>query len=344
MQRGLVCDESLLRSARVGFEFKPSSASDAPAIAALCSRVLPVPPASRVFSPEQLQWKYWDPSPLWHGSRSFMLLAGTELIAHAGVVPLRFCRDGRSYTLVQLIDWAAEPKHVGAGVALLKRITALADGAVSVRGSTMTQRILKPVGFRALPPTQQYVAGVNAGAREPRSELGSSVEVRVHRAGSFAAREHPLCDAQSSDTRVVFQRTAAQVQAWLACPVAPMEYVELLQGAQLLGSFIVCHTPGQARIADAWADDGVPGAWEAVIERAYLHACEQTDASEVVCQSNDPAQQCALLRSGFQPAGSDPLAILASPALVPGTALVPHHLLDSDLAYLHHGQLQSWLS
>jgi hypothetical protein len=148
----------------VTFEFRASSPSDADAIAELCERVLPVPPGSRVFARDHLRWKYWDAWPSWHGSRSFLLFASARLVAHAGIVPLSFVRDQRAYTLVQLIDWAADPAHIGAGAALLKRVAALADGAVSVRGSTMTQRMLKPLGFRSLGVTVRYAAPVIVGA------------------------------------------------------------------------------------------------------------------------------------------------------------------------------------
>jgi hypothetical protein len=327
----------------VTFAFRPSNSTDAAAIVELCTRVLAVPEHSPVFSREHIQWKYWDPWPIWRGSRSFLLFEREQLIAHAGVVPLQFSRHGRAHLLVQLIDWAADPSHVGAGVALLKRIAALTDGAVSVRGSSMTQRILKPLGFRSLAETLQYAAPTTSSSLPVRSALARAATVRIHGRGSCALREHPLSQAQSGDAQIVFQRSAAQIEAWLACPVAAMHYAEVLVGDRMLGSFLVCQTPRQARIADAWADEQLAGAWDAVIELAYRHGCEQQGASEVVCQSNYLAQQRALEACGFVSAGADPLAIMASPELVPDGALVRHQLIDSDLAYLHHGQLLSWL-
>lgn len=325
------------------FAFRPSHPADAPVIAELCERVLPVPEHSRVFSGEQMQWKYWDPWPTWQGSRSFLLFEQEKLIAHAGMVPLRLSRAGEKYTLVQLIDWAADPTHVGAGVMLLKRIAALADGAVSVRGSTMTQRILKPLGFRSFGQTLQFAARPRPSANPLRSELARASTVRIHSREHFAAREHPLSRGESTEERVVFQRSAAEMAAWVKCPVAPMDYAEVFAGDRMIGSFLVCHTPQQARIADAWADERLEGAWEAVIELAYHHGGKQDDATEVVCQSNDPLQQRALEACGFVGAGADPLAILTSPSIIPDGALVRHHLIDSDLAYLHHGDLWSWL-
>jgi hypothetical protein len=333
----------------VTFEFRASSPSDAGAIVELCERVLPVPPRSRVFARDHLRWKYWDPWPSWPGSRSFLLLAAGRLVAHAGIVPLPFARERRAHTLVQLIDWAADPAHVGAGAVLLKRIAALADGAVSVRGSTMTQRMLKPLGFRSLGETIRYAAPVIDGSAPLASALARAATVRIHtretlatRGGDSRLREHPLAHAESSGSRIVLQRSAAQITAWLACPVATMHHGEVFVGDAMLGSFLVCLTPGQARIVDAWADEQLPGAWDAVLELAYRHGCRQPGANEVVFQGNDAAQQRALEACGFVAVGSDPLAILASPALVNDGASLRHHLIDSDLGYLHHEEPESW--
>jgi hypothetical protein len=337
-------ERDALRFRLVRFEFRPSNPGDAAVIAELCERVLAVPERSPVFSPQHMQWKYWDPWPTWHGSRSFLLFDRERAIAHAAVVPLRFSRESKPHTLVQLIDWAAEPSHVGAGVSLLKRIAALADGAVSVRGSAMTQRILKPVGFRSLGETVRYAVPRSSAVRlNFNSELARASKLRIHERGSFAPFEHPLSEAQSSADQIIFQRSASQVKIWLGCPVAPMRYVEVLHESRLIGSFVLCHAPQQARIVDVWADAELEGAWEAVIDHAYVQGCEQTDATEVVCQTNDPAQARALQARGFTDVGSDPLAILASLELVPNGSFVRHHLLDSDLAYLHHGDCLSWL-
>jgi hypothetical protein len=290
-----------------------------------------------------MQWKYWDPWPIWPGSRSFFLLLDEERpIAHAAIVPLPFSRAGKPHTLLQLIDWAAESAYVGAGVTLLKRIVALADGAVSVRGSTMTQRILKPIGFRSLGETTRYAA-LRSPAAQLRSELARACEVHVHTFGNFSPREHPLSQAQSSREQIVVQRSAAQIEAWMACPVARMRYVEVVHQERLLGSFTLCETPQQARIVDAWADAPVEGAWDAVIEHAFLQGSSQRDAIEVVCQTNDPAQARALQACGFSDVGLDPLAILTSTELAADGVSLRHHLIDSDLGYLHHGELLSWL-
>ena len=320
--------------------FRPSNPGDAPAIRALCERVLAVPAGSPVLSEAHMRWKYWQPWPYWQGSRGFVLLQGTQLVAHAGVVPLRYTYNSQPRTLVQLLDWAADPKHVGAGVVLLKRIASMADGVLNVRGSSDTQRILKPLGFRSLGDTQQYALAAQPSAAAS-AERG--VTIRVHEQSRFAALDHPLTDVVSSQQQVVPLRCREQIEAWLACPVAHTQYCEVLTGDHLVGCFLVSYCPGQARLADVWANAEVPEAWRAVIEVAVQQACQQASATEIVCQTNERDCAQALRACGFVVTGSDPLSILASQAVLPSSAQLRHHLLDSDLAYLHHGAPERWL-
>ena len=324
--------------------FRASNREDAACIAELCGRVLAVPASSPVFSLEHMQWKYWDPWPSWPaGSRSYLLFRNGVPIAHAGIVPLRFNCADKDYRLVQLIDWAAEPTHVGTGVILLKLIAELADGALSVRGSSMAQRILAAIGFRSLGHSVQYAAVLDAKQHELRSELARAATLRIHDRRSFAPREHPLRHAQSCARRVVLQRSAAEIERWLACPTASVQQVEMFVHDRLIGSVVLCHCPGQVRIADAWADTQLAEAWHAVINLACLHATTNTAASEIVDQTNDPARAHALETNGFANVGSDPLFILTDPELVADGAFLNHQLIDSDLAYLHHGEPLPWL-
>lgn len=335
----------MLGCCSVALTFRPSIPDDAQAIRELCLRVLEVSADSPVFSAAHMAWKYWQPWPHWQGSRGFVLAEGERLVAHAGVVPLRFSRDGQTRRLVQLSDWAAEPRHVGAGVVLLKRIASLVDGVLNVRGSRTTQRILGPLGFRSLGETRQYAAPVDSARLRgtPTSPHAATVRARVHDRDSMSAREHPLHAAQSSGRCIVLQRSIQQIEAWLACPVTPTQYTEVISDDRLIGCFLMCQSPGQARLADVWADESMPGSLPLVIDVAYRQGCQLPDVMEVVCQTNQPAHARALQSRGFVATGADPLAVLARPEDVPSGAHIHHQLIDSDLAYLHHGEPERWL-
>jgi hypothetical protein len=288
-----------------------------------------------------MQWKYWDAWPGWGRPRSFVLAKQGEIIAHTGIVLLRFALGDRVHTLAQPMDWAADPGHVGGGAVLLQRLGGLVDGLVSLRGSIMTQRILAPMGFRPFGESTRFAAPV---LRDPsRSEALPRGTLRVHTRTEFDPREHPLADAGSDPHRIVLRRNRAEVRRWLECPTAPMRYVEVFAAEDRIGSFLLCEAPGQVRIVDAWASDRVDGAHERVMALACEHASDLRGAGEVVCQTNDPAQIDALQGVGFVAVGTDPLWIRADPSLVPDGAFVRHQLLDSDLAYLHHGEPLRWL-
>lgn len=321
--------------------FRPSSPADADAIRDLCDRVLSVPEGSPVLSPAHMRWKYWRTWPDWTGSRSFVVTKGDRVVAHAGVVPLHISRHGRRYTLLQPLDWAADSSEVGAGVLLLLRLGRLANGLVSVRGSQMTRRILVPLGFVPMGEIPRYAALLSESA-PVLTQVAMACTVRMYERGLDHAAPHPLQAVASTADRIVSQRSLAQLEAFMACPAAAMEYGEVWHDDALLGTFLLCQTPGQLRWVDAWADPQRPGSFAVLTEHVMRQASTRS-AVEIVCQTNDPEQERALRAAGFRPAGADPLSILADPNIIPPGATFRHQLIDSDLAYLHHGVAESWL-
>jgi hypothetical protein len=334
----------------VRLTFRASTIHDHEAIAALCSRVLYAPTGSPLLSAEHMQWKYWTPWPAWEGSRSFVLADGKSIVAHAAVVPSTFSRGGQRYRLLQLLDWAALPERIGAGVSLLKRIAQLENGLLNVRGSESTQRILRPLGFRSLGLTTRYVRVLRSVPGVPAQRPAASEDHRAAREGFTLKRfsspplrdaaPHPKRAVESDDRHVILQRSLAEIELHLRCPSAPMRYLELWRQEELLGTALCCKTPGQQRLVDAWVL--APAVWEPLISAVIEEARRDPDALEVVTQCNDPTEQRALLDAGFITSGSDPLDVLCDPELIPNGAVLWHQLIDSDLAYLHHGVTESW--
>jgi hypothetical protein len=285
-----------------------------------------------------MHWKYWQSWPGWVGARSFVATEDGIVIAHAAVVPLQIARDGSELTLLQPLDWAAEPSHVGAGVSLLKQLHTRADGLVNIRGSEATQRILVALGYRSLGPVSRFVRPL--ALPMPLSAAAESCTLRTYRDSIAGASPHPLHCAESQANQIVPRRTLAHFAAWLACPVAQMEYAELFRARERVGTFFLCRTPGQVRWIDAWAR---VGHHSILAEYATRRAAETgTTASEIVCQTNDPEHERALLDAGYRRAGADPLSVLASKDLIADGAAFRHYLIDSDLAYLHHGDAERW--
>ena len=296
---------------------------------------------SPVLSPAHMFWKYWAAWPGWEGARSFVATQDDVVVAHAAVVPLSIARQGRSFTLLQPLDWAAEPSQVGAGVWLLKQLRAHGDGLVNIRGSDATRRILGPLGYRSLAPVTRYVKPLDSPA--PLSAAAGACTLRLHRRSAAGASPHPLQFAESQPLHIVPRRTLAHVEAWLVCPIAEMEYGELFLGRDLVASFALCRTPGQVRWVDAWASparaDGYPVLTEHLMHHVYR---TRGEVAEVVCQTNQAEHERALLGAGYRSAGADPLSVLASTDLIADGATLRHYLVDSDLAYLHHGSVERW--
>lgn len=298
-----------------------------------------MPEGSSVHSLPHMHWKYWEERSGWPGSRGYVLTEGSEIVAHAALVPLTFARNGRVHTLIQLLDWAARPGHAGAGVSLLKHMARLADGVLNVRASKLAQSIFRRLGYRSLGETTRYVLTEHAA----RALSVPATDVMLHPPGAFGnPASHPLETAESRGSSIVLRRSLGTFEALARCPAAPTTYGEVRRAGSLLGTFALAEAPGQLRLIDAWADTSQPGAWEDVLASVLARVPLDAQYSELVTQTNDPVQAPALLAAGFVPAGTDPLSVLADPSVVPDAAYVRHQLIDSDLAYLHHNVPDFW--
>src|SRR5277367_713063 len=93
-------------------------------------------------SADEQRWKYWQERPDWPGPRSYVMTRGSEILAHAALVPGVFATDSQRVRVVHLIDWAARPSATGAGVSLMKHIGRLTDALLAIGGSAQTRKIL----------------------------------------------------------------------------------------------------------------------------------------------------------------------------------------------------------
>jgi hypothetical protein len=334
-------------------EFRPSSAADASAIAALCERVLAVPAGSPMFSAAHMHWKYWRASADWQGSRSYVLERGAQIIAHGAVLPLSFVRDGKQLTLLHLFDWASEPSAIGSGVVLLKRIAALADGLLIVGGSDVTRRLVRPLGFRPFGDVMRHarIGGAGLLVPDPVESIGSvGIEASVSlapdddvvtRADEALGRE--LLDASPGQDWLQFRRSPSALRELASCPAARFQtYCVLRNGAQL-GGFVLAFVPFQTRIAACWSEDGTAEAARAVLASACRQAQTEAATDELVCMANVPAEEQALRALGFQACGPVPMFVLAAREVIPDATHIRFQMLDGDVAFLHHAQPQPWL-
>jgi hypothetical protein len=314
--------------------FRPSTPADAPQIAALCRRILDVPPHSPMFSAEHMDWKYWQPWASWPGSRSYVLAREGRIVAHVAVLPLGVERGPLRATLLHPFDWASEPEAIGSGATLLQRLAALADGLLIVGGSTLTRRMAAPLGFRQLGMVERFVLGADVTVKGA-SELAAG---GVWSTRAVAAQQVALPSAP----RAGFERTAELLGAHERCPVAPARIFAAYERGVPRGGFVLSEAPGQVRISALWGlspePEGVP-----LVQLACAAARAGGRPLEVVCMANAPPQVQALGRVGFARCEPVPLFLRASAELGETVATLGFQMLDGDVAFLHHGLPETWV-
>jgi hypothetical protein len=133
--------------------FRPLTAADVPSVLGLFAEA----GLSPNVGPQDLQWKYWQPRADWPGPRSFVLADGRGPIAHAALIPAWCAWGVHRIKMIHVIDWAARPGTVGAGVALMKHIGQQAQALLAIGGSAQTLRILPQIGFRPIGLATGYV-------------------------------------------------------------------------------------------------------------------------------------------------------------------------------------------
>jgi len=137
--------------------FRPSTPDDGPAIVALLHSAGLNPNSE----PSDIEWKYWHERADWRGPRSFVLTKGSEIVAHAGIVPGTCLWNGHRATVIHATDWAASHAVIGAGVMLVKHISGLADVAIGVDGSQDALRLRPMLGFRPCGMATMYVRALH---------------------------------------------------------------------------------------------------------------------------------------------------------------------------------------
>jgi hypothetical protein len=310
-------------------EFRPTKPSDGPEVRALAQRLLGVAVDSPMFEERHMRWKYWsaedDACP-----RGYVLVRDGAIVAHAGVLPLRYRAPGRSVTLLHPFDWMSEPSAIGSGAALLARLSKLADGLLIVGGSEMTRRMVRPLGFRPLGEVGSY-----ATAAAPTPDALACEAQRI--APAAVVRPEPPASWLDVET------PSAWLSACSSCPALPMELYRVSQAGQTLGDLMLAFAPGQARIAAFWPRSGEPSQRAALLSAARQLAAARSGVEEVVCMANAPQDRRALEDAGFGAVGSVPMFVLAPASALEGAAGLAFQMLDGDLAFLHDGQRRPWL-
>lgn len=312
--------------------------------------------------PSHLHWKYWQDRPDWTGSRSFVLTSGSAILAHGAVVPGTCTWEGRRHRLIHMIDWAARPSEIGAGVVLMKHVGRLCDFLLGVGGSADTLKLMPLIGYQHCGEVAGYVRPISAlalgrRARGPswkaagriaRSVLWSLTAPSISVQGW---RARPIGEAGVRDLTVlpeekpglaVFGRTEALFRYMLSCPIVPTELLILENAGRIGGYFLMSYAPGQARLADAWMESDDPADWCALIEWAVRRAKAKADFAELVTWSSEPMLSQALQTCGFRRRLALPIYLRSSQGAAVPNVTLRVQMLENDAPYLKFAADELW--
>ncbi len=310
-------------------------------------------------APAELYWKYWQPRADAPDPRSYVLIHGGEIIAHAGIVPGACVIAGRRLTIFHIVDWVARADSAGAGVSLMKHVGLLADGLLAIGGSEQTQHILPHVGFTPCGTATAYVrplrplrilrgGGGPLGRRLGRTVRGAYWAATARRGGGGRKRwrvqligaegVEALADVLGAGPAigaVRLERSPQRLAYLLTCPLARMTLHGAERDGRMCGYFLLAHAKGQVRLADCRVASDEPADWQAVVQCAVDAARRHGTAIELAASTSDPMLADALEESGFKRRGALAVRIkMKTGSVVPPAALAVH-MIDDDAAYLH---------
>jgi hypothetical protein len=314
---------------------------------------------------EDLRWKYWQERTDWPGPRSFVMTRGDEILAHAAVIRGAYRWNEQRIRTLHIVDWAARPSAVGAGVSLMKYLGQSADALLAIGGSAQTLQLLPHLGFRVRGSATGYVrplhpSGILAPSVHPTWKVpprfmrsvwwtlqapgGGTDGWQVRRIDADAdalARIAPVLPAPMA-TMAVLERDARLFGYALACPISPMRLFAMEREGRARGYFLLAFALRQARLADCWMDSEDPADWRALIQCAVREAKRAPHAAELAVWASDPMLSRCLRECGFHARNELPVQLLGphDAALVPPALRV--QMLDNDAAYRHFGRNEFW--
>jgi hypothetical protein len=340
---------------------RAATPADVPAIIALFAQLEERPNVE----PQDMHWKYWEPRADWTGPRSFVLTRDDAILAHGGIVPGSCVWDSRRVRTLHVIDWVADPREVGAGIALMNYVGEQTEALLAIGGSTQTMQILPHIGFRAVGVAVRYTRALSPLRllrdgrprnwrllpRVARSLAWKFAAPAPAPGDGWAARR--IADDELERLAVVFpvpargigvlERSAALFRYALACPIVPMRLYSLERAGRVRGYFMLASAPGQARIVDCWMDSDQPADWRAMIHLAVEQARHDPQAAEVVISASDPLLAECLRASGFHARQESSILLRAAAGARVPAAPLRVQMLDNDEAYLHHSRIELWL-
>lgn len=306
-----------------------------------------VQPDTPSMNAELLRWKYYQPGPAWVGSRSYVLSDANAFLAHAAISPFQLRLQGGIRSGIGFGDWVAREEHRGAGLILLKKLTALAPFVLVIGGADVTQQILPRVGFkhwadlpvfaRVLRPFKQAVSRPSKNWKEPlrlvRNTAWSFAPLSSV-AGWTAESRIPgeeLLSRIHQETGLVHDR--AFFSFMLSCPGIPFRSLVLSKADAPQCYAILSIVGGQARIADLRITSKDQADWNSAVSLVTRELLKEKLACEVIANASFPLLERALQANGFRVRGRLPLVVFDPEGNMIAEPVPPLGMLVDDASF-----------
>lgn len=305
-----------------------------------------------------MDWKYFQPHPLWGGSRSFIIKEAGDIVAHGGVVPVSFLVADIQVSSLHLIDWCAKRTVPGSGTLLVRHLARLSQTLMTVGGSAITRQILPKLGYRThgeveiyarvVRPWRQFRDNPRGGWKAPLRllrntawSLSSTVVIKsgwsFHPVPVFDDSLLPLFASRRGRSFVSTHRSPAMLNYFLRCPTIKFFAYLILNEGAVRGWFMLANVAGQARIADIWVNSESGEEWSAAFSLATCVAAEHCETCEVTAGASIPLASEALLANGYRLRHCEPIFLYDPKDLVTQGRRLNLSLIDGDGAFRRIG-------
>ncbi len=313
-----------------------------------------VPP--ELFAPTFLSWKFFQDRPGWPGSRSYVVAQDDAIAAHACVWPSAFHTPAGVITCCHLLDWAASPVAVGAGISIYRDLIELSDIVIAIGGSRQARRLLPKLGFRpygsaryfarVIRPLRQFLARPKASmcreiVRLGRNAVWTIPPLKPARAGWTAGQARSgrwLDDLVADPADRPFSpgvRSSALVKYLLDCPAARCHLYAISSQTEARGYFLLNEVNGQTRIIDLFVRSSEAGDWETAYRLALRAAADLPETCEAVATSSLPWLDPILERCGMRERIAKPILVYDRRGLLSGAPPLHVQMVDSDAFFLY---------
>lgn len=332
--------------------FRPSTPSDATAIAELLARVYRAPPDTPYLRRDVLEWKYWAPRSDWSEPRSYVGESDGRVVVHLGAWPSVVQVNGVSCRGAHFFDWVADATTVGSGLAMLRHLTRQFDFIYSIGGTEPTKVVRRRVGYRPIGEAWKAARPLRAwGYASDRTSGGWRLPARIGRNLLWSAqplsrvprgwdyeRTDPDQIVTSFSGMTAIPRSAAFFQYLAKCPMCRTHTYRVTEHGRSRGSFVLAIVQHQARLA-VWMDDPSRETQRIVYSIAQHAARALPDAFEIAVMVSDPTSAAAAVAAGFRLRKKDDVAFKDMTGVWPsGPPQLHFQSCDSDGIVLDDGE------